>query len=154
MTGIVYGDDAMPQPADADDGRPIYALSIGEDEIAELLYGAALSVDERLMRLEALRDELNAFEGSDLGGDAASLLTEIDGALSDLRLGTDDEVNGVTSPEDLDGHGELLAADDDEKLDEDDEGDDVLDHDDTVLDHREWTEDEAFDTDRRDSGFK
>ncbi|MDB5506200.1 MAG: hypothetical protein JWR75_838 [Devosia sp.] len=148
MTGIVYGDDAMPQPADADEGRPIFALSIGEDEIAELMYGTDLSVDERLMRLEALRDEVRSFEGSDLGGDAASLLAEIEGALSDIRMGLDDDVNGVTSPEDLDGHGELLAADDDEKLDDEDEEDDVLDHDDTVIDPEEWTEDDDFDTDK------
>ncbi len=150
MTAIVYGDDAQPMPADAEEGRPIYDLSVSEDEINELLYGTAMSVEERVQRLELLRAELQGYEGSDLGGDAAAMLAEVEGTLAEIRESSDDLVNPVPSPEDLDGHGELMSLDDDARYDDDDEGDDVLDHDDEAILEEEQDEDDLDDEDDDD----
>ena len=131
------------------------ALPIAQDEVDELLFGESLGKEERLNRLLQLREEMTAAGSADVAGsDAASLLTEIGRAISELQSLPGEGMDPASVDHNPEDHRETLSPDDDELLallDEDEEeeadlfGDDYVEEPAEVLDPKEWDGD-GFDS--------
>ncbi|KKB77044.1 hypothetical protein VW29_18980 [Devosia limi DSM 17137] len=140
----------VPQRTNFDNAdQPGIAQPFSQSEIEELLFGDERSAEERLQRLQEIRDELVARGSADFGDkDPEALLAEIDRAIEALSVTSNnaDETNDYAglaaplgrdpadhldalSPDDIDARHALEGEDemfDDEDVEEPewDEGDD------------------------------
>lgn len=136
-----------------DETRAGAALAVGQDEIDELLYGESLSRNERLARLQQLRDQMITAQAADLSdSDAAGMLGEIERAIAELDAVGGEGMDPASVDHNPEDHRETLSPDDDMLLDlmaEDgaDEAD-VFAETRQPLDATEWEEDDGFDSDK------
>lgn len=107
-----------------------------QNEIEDLLYSAELSVEDRITRLRAIRDEMVVRESGDFGEqDPADMISELDRAIEELLLDTEnaDETGEATvmaadpadhldalSPDDVEARAALIGEE--EFYDEDEDG--------------------------------
>lgn len=129
----------VPQDLDMDGDGDVndmgLAETISQTEIDDLLYSDALPAEERLARLNEIREQLRARRVSEMGDDDASgLLIEVLRAIDELKgsLGErEDEPDAyapLDPPLDIDpsDHIETLSPDDSERYALDGEDDDVV----------------------------
>ena len=143
--GDLFGQD---QPVGNDGDLPGFASPVSAAEIDELLYSEEWPAEERIARLQAMREDLAATESPDFGDDdPAALIGQIDAAIAQLS-GEDEEmepagidINPADHRETLPPDSEELAAieqeDEDSLSDEDDDAD-------GPLDDTEWVDGDGF----------
>jgi hypothetical protein len=114
----------LPQDTDFEGGadQPGIAQPLSQAEIDELLYNDERPTEERLARLQEMRDELQARQNADIDGrDQKAMLREMDAAIESLTGGGDRESDDPDDFAPLDGAYVVDPADHLDALSPDDE---------------------------------
>lgn len=130
-----------------DGDLPGFAAPVSTAEIDDLLYSEDWPVEERLARLQSMREQMAALEPSDFGDDdPAVLIGQIDEAIARLTGGPDTEIEQAGIALDPVAHRETLAPDSDElaELEEEDEASFTDDADAGPIDESEWIDGDGF----------
>jgi len=148
--GDLFGQD---QPVGNDGDLPGFASPVSAAEIDELLYSEEWPAEERIARLQAMREDLAATESPDFGDDdPAALIGQIVAAIAQLS-GEDEEMEPAGIDIDPADHRETLPPDSEElaaieQEDEESLSDEDDENEDGPLDETEWVDGDGFDPDK------
>lgn len=104
-------------PATGDDTNPLPGvMPLSLDEVDDYLYDESRPTEERIERLNALRDNLLGLAASDLSGDTRALIEQIDGAVATLMRGEETAPEDAAVLMDPADHLESYSPDDEEGI--------------------------------------
>ena len=145
---------AEDTPAGNDGDMPGFAQPVTQTEIEELLYGDEWPIEDKLLRLNEMREELADLEAPDFGDeDPQVLVRTIDDAIARLTGLVGEGMDPTSIDHDASAHRETLAPDSDEleAIEEQDEASFSGEEEEGAIDKREWIDGDGIDPDK-DSG--